>query len=211
VNRTLISSTLALGLVILASGVALAFSQRGVGGDQLEVAGALPLPSIVPGPPVASTPKPTPVALPPLPPAPDPRTLFDSLAGTPAEHGGPDKAGIPAPLFEKTGGPYITKEQALAQARGLAAGPITREEVRFLSYASIVQWTGVRTATIDLAREFYLVVLAAPYQPQHGGKEVPPCQSFSVLVDATYGMRFGLICGDGPWPSTLPAEFAKPA
>lgn len=167
-----------------------------------------PLPSATHIPVPLSTPKPEPLALPTLPPVTG--SIFDSLRGTAAEGAGPDHAQVPAPLFTKTGGPYISSEVAITRARSLAAGPIDREESRLLPYSSVVEWTGARTSTIALDREFYLVVLSAQYQPQHGLKRVSPCQSFAVLVDATYSAVFGIICQAGTWPMVLPKEFSRP-
>ena len=110
------------------------------------------------------------------------------------------------PLFMPTGGPYIGENAAVEIAKSRASGASTRELVALLKYKDIVAWTQSQTSTIDLGREVYLVVLAAPFQTR-AGRFSPPtmCAWYAAVVDASTGQILALRCGPGAWPTSLPA------
>lgn len=124
----------------------------------------------------------------------------------------------PTPELNPTGGPFIGEGQAMANALLRArvgardkqpTRPVLRTAVGRLTYGEVVTWMGgSRTYRIDLRREVYLVVLSTTYQPRVRVGDPMQCNWVGVVVDATDGTPFDLICGPTPWPLTLPPTLA---
>jgi hypothetical protein len=108
------------------------------------------------------------------------------------------------PTFLATGGPYVGGQEAMAAAAQIAKSPISRQDVRFMHYRDVIEFTGNRTLTIDPAREVYFVVTSATFIGRHGE---PICPSYTAVIDATTGVGFSVSCGDATWPTRLPPAF----
>jgi hypothetical protein len=114
----------------------------------------------------------------------------------------------------RSGGPYIGEARALEIARELAGRKASpgRTAVQMLRFADITAWqAGAVSLTIDPLREVYLTVISAPYEPSHGlvhpGASPRVCGWYATVIDATDGTKLQLLCGDGEWPTSLPAAF----
>lgn len=143
-----------------------------------------PIPEIPPGPPL-------PLAL--------PREVSGAL---------PTTLPIPASVYLPAGRHVVTRDRALALARTVAQGPVTRRAVAPMLYRDWVTWRGgARTYSVDLDREVYLVVLSVPYEPQGGLIKEESCGWLAVLLDGVDGFLHSVSCGRGTWPTALPPQF----
>jgi hypothetical protein len=104
------------------------------------------------------------------------------------------------------GGSYVGEQAAVEIAKTRASGPATRELVALLTYKDIVDWTHSQTSTVDLGRQVYLVVLAAPFETRAGpDRPATTCAWYATVVDAPTGQVLAVRCGPGSWPTSLPA------
>jgi hypothetical protein len=116
---------------------------------------------------------------------------------------------IPAPVYLAAGRHVVSQDRALALARTVAQGPVTREAAAPMLYRDWVAWRGgARTYSVDLDREVYLVVLSARYEPQGGVIQEAACGWIGVLLDGVEGFLHSVSCGQGSWPTALPPQFS---
>jgi hypothetical protein len=120
---------------------------------------------------------------------------------------------FPEPEFKRSGGPYISDQQAVAIAvQRSASGPKVapaRIEAHLMNYSDVVDWAnGARTFNVALDREVFMVVVSARFVGLHGHGPEVVCMSYVAIVDATDGTLHSAYCGGQlPWPANLPGVF----
>ena len=142
--------------------------------------------------------------------APTPVALMAPSVRQPGDHS------KPTARFYRTGGPFVGDAQALARARELRipGSPVAREEVHLMSYGEVVAWIGSENLYYDRAREMYVVVVSASFEPRLGPVQEPyatpvVCNSYFMVMDATDGTVLSVGCGGpSPWPLKLPPGFS---
>ena len=83
-----------------------------------------------------------------------------------------------------------------------------------MSYGEVVAWIGSENLYYDRAREMYVVVVSASFEPRLGPVQEPyatpvVCNSYFMVMDATDGTVLSVGCGGpSPWPLKLPPGFS---
>lgn len=112
-------------------------------------------------------------------------------------------------LYGPPHGSVIGESAARVKASTLALGPISRQEVRLLSYQDVSAFAGSVILTIHPDRLFYFVVTGATWRPSDRSNGDIVCPSYITIVDAETSATRGVLCGDAAWPTRLPVQFSR--
>lgn len=118
----------------------------------------------------------------------------------------------PPVIYEATGGPYISQNQALSEAGRIAASfgnnNSLREDLRLTTYGQARSWTTnkeAKSAEVDDSREVWLVTLKGPVTMpfKSPSAELKEYKYVQIFIDASTGEAIQVATGLGDWPSSL--------